>query len=168
MKKAVSIILVLSFLFLRASCIKHDKYGTYQKDIDVIYIEHGGFDMQTSEYKIDLKEKKFYQYISKGFETHIPRDKSAENEGFSFVSDLDEENIATFIRSSARYGFTKWKDKYDDPNVEDGHQWGIRIVFADGTEKQVYGSNKYPQTYEKMADAFQQLTDTKILWTNGL
>ena len=48
-----------------------------------------------------------------------------------------------------------------------GHQWGMRIVFADGTEKGVYGSNSYPPTYKKMADAFYKLTNTEILWING-
>ena len=167
MKKTVSIILILLFLIVGASCIKHDKYGTYQKEIDVIYVYHSGFGQRTPEYKIDLKEKKFYEYSSEISANYVPRDKNAKNEGFSFISDLDEENIANFIRSSARYGFTKWEDKYVNPHANDGHQWGVRIVFADKTEKQIYGSNKYPHTYKDMIGAFYDLTDTKILWING-
>jgi len=154
MKKTVSIILVLLFLFLGASCIKHDKYGTYQKEIDVIYVEQMHVGRYTTNCKIDLKEKKFYEYAT-------------DYEGFEFVSDLDEEDIGGFIRRSARNNLTGWKEEYIDPNIEYGHEWKIQIHFADGKEKKSYGSNKYPyNVYKNMAAAFHDLTDTEILWIN--
>ena len=116
MKKTVSIILILMFLIVGVSCVKQD---TYQEEKDAIYIYHSGFGMTTPEYKIDLKEKKFYEYSSEISANYVPRDENAENEGFSFVSDLDEEKIENFIQSSALHDFTKWEDKYVDPYTHD-------------------------------------------------
>ena len=167
MKKRTLILLTLLLVTFSASCMRHDKYGTYQKDIDIIYVYHSGFGQKAPEYKIDLQEKKFSEYNTGIGANFVLRDETAENEGFTFVSDLDEDKIATFIRQSARNGFTGWQDKYDNLFIMDGHQWGIRITYADRTEKQIYGSNKYPPTYEDMAKAFYELTGKRVLYMNG-
>lgn len=94
-----------------------------------IYIYHEAFGQRYPEYKIDLKNKKFWEFTSDGYENYIARDSSVENEGFTFVCSLDDDKIETFILDSSRYGFTKWKKSYRNNKILDGHQWGITIVF---------------------------------------
>jgi hypothetical protein len=76
---------------------------------------------------------------------------------------LDDEKIAVFVRQSARHGFTAWKELYDNKYVYDGDQWGIRILFADGTEKTIRGSNAYPKTWNDLYADFEDLTGENVL-----
>ena len=137
--------------------------GNYQKEIDEIYVRHSSFGMTEMEYKIDLKNVKVWKYTPENRYEMQQRDETAENEGYAFARDLDEKAIEVFARESARFSFTKWENSYVDEGVEDGHQWTIIINFADGEIRGVYGSNKYPQTWDKMRVAFEELTGEDVL-----
>lgn len=167
MRKIITVILLIILCFCNISCPKtyHTPKGvkTYQKPIDVIYIYHESFGQRYPEYKIDLKNKQFWEFTSEGYENFIARDSSAENEGFTFVCSLDEDKIEGFILKSSRYGFTSWENTYKNDNIVDGHQWGITIFFSDSTKKEIIGSNKYPITWNEMYDTFENLTDKNIL-----
>ncbi|MDR1563368.1 MAG: hypothetical protein LBS74_00200 [Oscillospiraceae bacterium] len=158
-----AILFVLFFSACNGSNASRDKYGTYQKEIDIIYVAHSGFGQTLREHKIDLQNKQYFEYTAEIGEGYVPRDASAENEGFTFLSNLEEDKIAAFIRSSARYGFTNWKEAYNNYNVDDGDQWEIKILFADGTQKTITGSNAYPKTWNNMYKAFEDLTGENIL-----
>jgi hypothetical protein len=167
MRRIVAVFFLIIVCFCVTSCQKTYQtpkgVKTYQKPIDVIYIYHEAFGQRYPEYKIDLKNKQFWEFTSDGYDNFITRDSSAENEGFTFVCSLNEEKIETFILKSSRYGFTKWKNTYKNKNILDGHQWGITILFSDSTKKEIIGSNKYPETWNEMYDTFESLTGKNIL-----
>jgi len=141
----------------------YQKGETYQKDIDEIHIHHSESGQRVPEFKIDLKNKKFWKYTSELGPNYVERNVSSDNEGYNFVCDLNDEIIADFLRKSARYGLTLWEESYVNENVEDGHQWGITVLFSDSTTFNVYGSNKYPEPWDEMRDAFIILTGEDIL-----
>ena len=137
--------------------------GNYQKEIDEIYVRHSSFGMTEVEYRIDLKNAKVWKYAPENRYEMQQRDETAENDGYTFMRDLEEKAIEVFARESARFSFTKWEEFYIDEGVMDGHQWKITINFADGTAKEIYGSNKYPKTWDKMGGTFEELTGENVL-----
>lgn len=167
MRRIIVVFLFIILCFCFTSCQKTYQtpagIKTYQKPIDIIYIYHEAFGQRYPEYKIDLKNKKFWEFTSDGYENYIARDSSSENEGFTFVCSLDDDKIERFILDSSRYGFTKWKKSYRNNKILDGHQWGITIMFSDSTKKEIIGSNKYPKTWNDMYDTFENLTGKKVL-----
>ncbi|MBN1891748.1 MAG: hypothetical protein JW780_03135 [Clostridiales bacterium] len=94
--------------------------------------------------------------------TLIP-DAETENEEFSYDCALSDDNIEAFLEQCGRIGFLEWRDKYIEPDICDGHQWGITILFKDGSTKEIVGSNAYPDTWNDMAEAFWELTGENIL-----
>lgn len=136
---------------------------TYQKPIDIIYVYQSGFGQKFPEYKIDLKNKQFWSFTSNLGKGYVARDSSAKNEGFTFVCNLNEDKIETFILSSSRYGFTDWNTSYNNPHLLDGLQWGVTICYSDGTRKQIDGSNAFPETWKPMCSTFVSLTGTEVL-----
>ncbi len=167
MKRIIAISLLLLICICVPSCQTTYQtpkgVKTYQKPIDLIYVYHEAFGQRFPEYKIDLKNKQFWEFTSNGYENFVARDSSAKNEGFTFVYDLSEDKIETFILESSRYGFTNWKGTYKNNNILDGHQWGITIMFSDSTKKEISGSNQYPKTWNKMYDVFENLTSKNVL-----
>ena len=154
---------LLFVLTLLLACTFAGCRDNYQKEIDSIYVSNSVFGQTAPEYKIDLKNRQLWEYRADGGSGSMPRNESAKDEGFTFVRDLDTEKVATFIRESARAGFTRWEGSYVNEQVTDGHQWSIRIMFADGTEKDISGSNAYPSTWDNMYTAFEALTGENVL-----
>jgi hypothetical protein len=134
------------------------------KPIDEIYIYFSGFGMTFPEYKIDLTNKKFWEFQYSGdYSDFTTRDETAQNEGFTFVRDLEDDKIQAFLKDAEAVGFADWKKEYDNPNVLDGLQWVMTINYADGSQKQIWGSNAFPGSWEKMKPIFMALTDKEIL-----
>ena len=167
MKRILTISLLLLVCICFSSCQKTYQtpkgVKTYQKPIDLIYVYHEAFGQRFPEYKVDIKNKQFWEFISNSYENFVARDTTSKNEGFTFVCSLSEDKIETFILESSRNGFTNWKDTYENDNILDGHQWGIIIMFSDSTKKEISGSNQYPETWNKMFEAFENLTGENIL-----
>jgi len=154
-------IYLLTVIFLLLICTSGCSKSN-QKDIDEIYIYHSAFEQKNLEYKIDFANRSFWKYTSY-FNNYVQRDESLENEGFIFASDLDVEKVEQFMRDSAQYGLTLWESSYVNYNVLDGHQWGMIITYADTTQSSVSGSNEYPETWDKMLKAFEDLTGENVL-----
>ena len=133
------------------------------KDINIIYIFHSGFGMRYPEYKIDIKNKKFWEYNINNMGDYKKRNNLSENEGFLFVKDLENEAIQIFINEATKLEFLLWEETYINMNMFDGHQWGITIIFSDSSEKCIYGSNEYPETWGEMREVFKNLTDENVL-----
>jgi hypothetical protein len=129
--------------------------------MDVIYICHYHIFKPGLEYKIDLKNKTFWEYnsITKGKQRH----ETAKNEGYDFVENLTNDKISAFLSNADKYGFENWKKEYINPNIDGGHQWLITITFHDGTVKIVQGNNQYPKTWNEMNLALKKLTGKDIL-----
>ena len=41
-----------------------------------------------------------------------------------------------------------WKDEYVNHDILDGTQWSIKVNYIDETQKEVYGSNDYPDNWD--------------------
>jgi hypothetical protein len=130
-----------------------------------IYVYHSSFGMTESEYRIDLDGRALWIFIPAwdDYDDYAPRDPDAENEGFTLVSELSEEAVETFRDQCEHFKLTRWKDEYYNDDICDGHQWGMTIRFADGSERQIHGSNEYPGTWDDMREAFEELTSQDIL-----
>ena len=158
LRRITAVFILIILCLCNTSCQKND-----QKPIDIVYVYHEGFGQRFPEYKIDLKNKKFWEFTSEGYENYTARDSSSENEGFTFVCNLEDDKIETFIQDSSKYGFTNWNESYKDYSIVDGHQWGITIMFSDSTKKEIMGSNEYPETWNDLNDAFETLTGKLLL-----
>ncbi len=129
-----------------------------------IDVRHSSFGMTEIEYRIDLEDGSFWIYeISSDYENYEPRNSDAENEGFTLVSELSDEEVEDFLEQCDRYNIAKWKSQYMNDDICDGHQWGMIILFTDGTHKEISGSNAYPGTWDEMREAFEDLTGEDIL-----
>jgi len=161
LKKLFPLALVVLLAVLLVGC----NFAT-PKEIDVVYVSYRDETGRIGyEQKVDLKEKQLWKYSSTAYDPNriVPSGPMAENEGFVFVRDLDDDKIASFRREAERYGFANWADEYINPNVCDGDRWDIAIGFSDGTTKTVVGSNAYPTTWDKMFMAFEKLAGERIL-----
>ena len=160
MKKVMIVILIIFTAYCKKDIFDSQNY---QKEISSIYVYHSSFGIKDTEYKIDLANCSLWEFFIYDYRNYTPRDADEENEGFLFVSNLPEEKVQNFIRESARHGFTHWKSNYYNDNIMDGHQWGITIFFADGTNQKISGSNAYPNTWDKLKKDFEDLTGINIL-----
>jgi|GEM_PF-2539028 len=125
------------------------------KDIAAIHISHNSFGRVEAEYKFDLKNKHFEKRCLDDGE----HDNYLGDEEFILVRNLEDEEIAEFLRKLAEHGMTVWKNSYVNETVADVHQWSITIIFSNGTRQYILGKNKYPETWDKMNEAFKKLTE---------
>ncbi len=163
MKKTILVISsILLLILLLGYLLIRQIYSYDPPEIASIYVFHSSFGVRDTEYNIDIVNQELWAFNSQDYEE---RDSTLPNSGYTFVSKLDAEKLETFRLECIRYGLTDWKESYIDEGIEDGHQWGVRITFVDPNFKPivVYGSNKYPKTYDNMAEAFKHLTGLNIL-----
>lgn len=135
------------------------------EQISRIDVYHSSFGMTESEYRIDLDDRSLWIFIPAwdDYDEYAPRDPDAENEGFTLMFELPAEAIETFRDQCEQFKLTRWKDEYYNDDICDGHQWGMTIQFADGSERQIHGSNEYPGTWDDMREAFEELTGKDVL-----
>lgn len=50
----------------------------------------------------------------------------------------------------------EWKKSYVNPCVLDGTQWGLTLVFPDGKEWEIHGSNAYPPLWDAFYRRFHK------------
>lgn len=153
-KKVIYSLLFLSIVFVSCS-----KSKPVQTSIDNIYIYHSMEGSKFEEYKIDFKNKEFTILVRNGFINMVNEVKRDS----PIVKPLDMDSIDDFLSTAQESGFENWEKSYNNYNVDDGHQWGITISFSDGTEKEIKGSNAYPETWNEMYVAFETLTGENIL-----
>jgi len=130
------------------------------KAIDEIHIHFGSFGRTVQEYKIDFIEKKLWEFQNPlDFESDYGfRDPLSENEGYTFVCDLSDEKIADFWKACMQLGLAEWEESYIEPLIMDGIQWSVTVEYSDSTVMKSYGSNKFPETWDKFYDAFLVLS----------
>ena len=166
MKKYMLIIICLVALIGLSGCNIHtNKDGTqernYQENIDTIYFSRGpafGPSDKDTAYKFDLKNGAFYTAKVNTDDSHELWGTTEGDADLAFVSDLDYDKIDNFFRQTARHGLTNWKESYRDNSVLDGSSWYIKIIFSDQTIMESYGINKYPSTWDKVMEDFEELT----------
>ena len=160
---------ILFFILILTSCSNTDILPTSNTDIThgsitKIYIYHcSESSIPFEEYEIDFSQKKFTILVRGGFigmTNEVKKDNPT-------IKILEDESINAFLLTAQEKGFTEWEKFYDNDVVDGGHQWGILVSFSDGTEKEIRGSNAYPETWNEICDAFQNLTGENILFTKS-
>lgn len=116
-------------------------------DIDRIEIEDG-------EYLFGYKSNHVIDFKTNTF-TSVYSDSNSEDneETIGHFSDKAKEN---FVRLANKYGFFSWHD-YVNLNIEDGGYTEFLIVYIDGSQKEIWCDNAYPDTYESMWGAVREL-----------
>ncbi len=61
------------------------------------------------------------------------------------------EARAEFIEKLCDLHISEWKHEYIDDSISDGIQWELTAEF-DGTAVTYYGSNAYPQNFDKLLE----------------
>ncbi len=80
--------------------------------------------------------------------------------------ELSSDEWLTFSNAiMVKYHVCDWNEDYVDLDVMDGTQWEIKIVFIDGREKEINGSNDYPENWEeylKFINSFVSFSEVKF------
>lgn len=131
------------------------------------------------EFKLDVLNGVLWKYEMKtqdekndrNIETNIGRrpgrDPKAKNEGYQTHTELSGESLSAFMKSEALAKVLTWGDYYKEARVFDGLQWQYTFTFCDDSEWSVYGSNAFPNGWNKFWDAFVELaglTDGYSQW----
>jgi len=53
-----------------------------------------------------------------------------------------------FVKQIIDLNILAWKEKYNDPDILDGEQWGVYIKFFDGKTIEIQGNNDYPKEWD--------------------
>ena len=130
----------------------------WQQSVQTIHISHSSFGITDVEFELDFNDNLFYAYSAFA----IPRDENTENEGYQNIITLEPEKINRFFYKAAEAGFFDWESRYVN-DVIDGHQWNITIHYINGHDKQIYGSNSYPPSWDLMIPVFEDLTGHDLL-----
>ena len=140
--------------------------GSTRKDIARVYVSHALEGLVGKEFMTDLQSGAFWSYYNTNMDHADARDPNAPDEGFTFVKELDQEEIDRFRQAAERYGFRNWaKDGKDYHNTEilPSREWNIRVVYSDGTEDSLSGNNAFPDAWNDMNEAFKTLTGEGVL-----
>lgn len=113
----------------------------------------------TPEYKVDIESGKLWYYTSPTGDP-VARDETLDDDGYTLVRDLTEEEISAFLYECQKSNLLSWKESYVNNNVSSGFMWHIVITFTDGTTKETGGSNKTPSKFDVFYDALHALTHT--------
>ena len=73
----------------------------------------------------------------------------SKSEWVAFRKELDDLNVWS------------WNDEYRDPEICDGTVWDFEIIYSDKSLKS-RGSNKYPDGFDKLIRAIQNLTGKSV------
>ncbi len=132
-------------------------------NISQIYVNWLSIGFIDTEYKIDLVNKRIYQFSAGYGETPLERDKNAENEGYQQFESLSQDKVDAFLKDASICGLADWNESYILEDSYDGYQWGITVTFSDGIIKKIYGRNAFPETWSQMAEAFIRLSGKDVL-----
>lgn len=146
-KKLGVFLLIISFCVL-VGCNNSIEY----KEIKEIYYSRSSFGVISEEIVVNLEKKEVRKFYNSEF------GKGGRPMTFDEISPEEYEiykikNVARFEENLQKSGINKWKDEYVNRDIMDGYQWSMRIVFRDGTERKIYGSNKKPKNFDKVISA---------------
>ena len=155
MKKVFIITLKILTIAMALALILSGCQKRKPKDIEVIFVRNY-FIENYYEDKIDFNNK---QHWKAG-----PINRSQKVEDYIFVCDLEDEKITDFLNAIKEYELLSWEGEYRlTGEYHDGHQWSINIIFSDSTSTGAYGDNNYPETYDEIREALENLTGSIIL-----
>ncbi|MDE5771224.1 MAG: hypothetical protein K2I06_06290 [Ruminococcus sp.] len=78
-------------------------------------------------------------------------------------ADFTKEQAEKFVKKANLYGFFGWQESYERKNIDDGKGVDICIKFKDGSVHETYCYEKFPLTYNLMAEVFYETFGYHIL-----
>ena len=132
-------------------CKKHFGAPTKQFEEDVIMIKVliGGF---LSGYKTIEVSKTDHGAIVKSMYSLLNCDDSSKNE--KEVSNVQWEKLVSIL---FRCNIVDWEKEYYSPNILDGEQWELEVLYCMREPLRVFGSNKYPPHFSKFRKLINNL-----------
>ena len=110
--------------------IKNEKLN----NISSFYFSDGGFFEGYRKIEIiTLEDKIVYSYKLKKIKRTL---------------EIKKELWFNFIGNIMELGIKSWKKDYNNPNIEDGEQWEIKINYNNGNELNITGCNAYPKKWK--------------------
>lgn len=128
------------------------------EELVALEVQHGSFGRIESKYTLDLSENSLTAWYSGYFQDAEDREETVA---------LTGEAVETFRQSPAAESLLGWGNVYYNMAVMDGHQWKITLTFSDGSSREIFGSNAYPQEWELVYEALNVLTGKEILDTHS-
>lgn len=131
-----------------------------------ILVSHGSFGFVDTEYLLDLENGLLWSFSADPWAGEAERDPEGENLGFQLCESLEAQLLSDFQTSPALLALLSWNGVYV-AMAADGHQWGITLTFTDGSTREIFGSNAYPEEWELVYEALKVLTGKEILDTHS-
>lgn len=110
-----------------------------KKTAEIIYLETG-FSPPTEKIVIDFENDKI------SYEFSYTSGKIGK-EGYK-KRELSPKAVKDFKARLAGFSAARWKDRYFAPQVCDGTQWQLEIIFSDGSSRKIAGSNAWPKDFD--------------------
>lgn len=106
------------------------------RDIQSITIEYGGF--------FGGAEKRIIKHDGDKIVVERFFYNGAADDGKTLYDDKTWSELLERLHALIE----NWKEEYNDPDVLDGTQWSLVIKYADGKEKECWGSNMFPDNFD--------------------
>ncbi|UJF16274.1 hypothetical protein LZ578_03860 [Jeotgalibaca sp. MA1X17-3] len=84
---------------------------------------------------------------------------SLENE--LIEKQLSQSNLSLFISDLKMVDLLNWKRRYDDPDVLDGTQWEVEIIYKK-CNKRKNGSNMFPAEWDDFCTSIRTISGKKF------
>jgi hypothetical protein len=85
---------------------------------------------------------------------------------------VSDESINSLISELNSLGILNWDKEYFNPNILDGDQWDLEMVYNKGKKKTITGCNRYPGSqsdsnettpeFKKLLNALNNLIKTSL------
>ena len=128
----------------------------WAEELSALTVSHLAFGRVDTEYTLDFAAHTATKWTSGYFQGANAPDQVETVE-------LDPGAVAVFQQSQGMDALLGWSGMYIDPNVMDGHQWAMTLAFSDGTQRDLAGSNSYPQGWDELYGDLLALTGWPVL-----
>lgn len=71
-----------------------------------------------------------------------------------------------FWRKIDKINIWNWQKDYFNPHILDGTQWELIIQLNDKKRTKIFGSNSYPENFQKFLNAINSIANTKITFNS--
>lgn len=70
---------------------------------------------------------------------------------------LSESKVKAFLKTLSKIKITQWKEKYPNPGIMDGTNWGLTIRFGNTKKFSSSGSNAFPEQWKAFCNTIEDL-----------
>ena len=120
-------------------------------------------------------------YFAKNFDVVIKENKAtycADLYVFDFSKrqekEISKNQMESFLSKLNQLNIIGWKKEYFNPDIIDGVQWELEMVYSKSNKKSIFGSNLYPNSepdsdetspeFEELLDAIKELIQEPLFF----